>query len=370
MKRILKILLCVICLLSLLVLNCGAIESNIDQYKEEFDYGNIIDALDDETLEILEDIGLTEISYESIFSVQPGKIFEALFNIAAKSAKTPLKFLFLSTGVLILTTFLTSFMKSGETVSLVGSAVLSLSIAVPFANLLTTSFSVLEALGFFVTAFSGVFCGVVSSAGYITTSISHASLAVFSNNLFSQVLSEISQPMINSICTLGFLSCFDMFNFTRQFSETVKKIYVFILSFIGTVFSGIVTLKGVLAEGADNLTSRSIRFVVGRSLPVVGGTVSETYSTLISSLHLIKNTVGAFGIITVIVIVLPTVLSLIMWLLSLEITISVSETFSETGINGMLNVFKDVLVLLLATIAIVTTILVVSVGVVIAVKGR
>ena len=108
---------------------------------------------------------------------------------------------------------------------------------------------------------------------------------------------------------------------------------------------------------------------MGRSLPVVGGTVSETYSALVSSLTLIKNTVGIFGIITVTVTVLPTLIDLLMWILALEISISVSESFGTSKAMGMLNVLKDTLVLLVATIVIVATIFIVSVGVVIAVKG-
>jgi stage III sporulation protein AE len=130
-----------------------------------------------------------------------------------------------------------------------------------------------------------------------------------------------------------------------------------------------VTLKGVLSDGADNITTRSVRFVVGRSVPVVGGTVSETYSALISSLSLIKSTVGAFGIITVVVIVMPTLIRLIMWALSIEISMSLFEVFGLESSKGFFSTLKDALILLLATIIMVTTIFIVSVGVVIALKG-
>jgi stage III sporulation protein AE len=160
-----------------------------------------------------------------------------------------------------------------------------------------------------------------------------------------------------------------MMGLTSRFSGAIKKIFLFLISFIGTVFSGIVTLKGVLSEGADNLATRSVRFVVGRSLPVVGGTVSETYSALISSLSLIKSTVGVFGIITVVVIVMPTLIRLIMWSLSIEIVLSLFDVYGLDASKGMLSVIKDALVLLIATIIMVTTIFIVSVGVVITMKG-
>ena len=131
------------------------------------------------------------------------------------------------------------------------------------------------------------------------------------------------------MCCMSFLSCFDFYGFTASFSSAFKKIYVFFMSLVGTVFSGIITIKGVLSDGADTVTARSIRFVVGRSLPVVGGTVSETYSALISSLGIIKNTVGVFGIITVIVTVLPTLMELLAWILVLDISVMLCNSSLE-----------------------------------------
>lgn len=369
MKRILKICVCVFFLCFLLSPKGFCIESNIDEYAEEFDFESVFDALDEDTLGILEEIGITEISYESVFSVEPQKIFDALFNIITEAVKNPLKFTAVSMGILMLTAVASSLTGNGESVGVIGGGVLSLSVAVPVASLVTTSFSVLEALLVFTTAFAGVFCAIVSSSGSVTMGVSYASLTVFSNTIFSSALTDFSQPVISALCSVGFLSCFDIYKFTERFSSIIKKLYVFLLSFVGTVFSGLVTLKGVLSEGVDSLSSRSIRFVIGQSLPVVGGAVSETYSTLISSLSLIKNTVGAFGIITVIVFVLPTLLELLMWILSLEISLTASQAFGAENAIGVISVLKDALVLLVATIVILTTIFIVSVGVCIAVKG-
>lgn len=372
MKRMFKITSVIaVTLISLFLFSVSsfAVESNIDQYAEEFDFSSVVSSVDEETMSILKEIGIDEISYESVFSIEPSKVFRALFNMVSTALKEPLKFTVITMGVLMLTTLLSSIVSSSESVSLVGGSVVALSAAVPVAKIVTTSFSVLETLGVFTTAFTGVFCAVVSSSGNFTASITHSALTVFSNALFSGLLSEFCQPVVSAMCSLGFLSCFDMFDFSTRFSGTVKKVYVFFMSFIGTVFSGIITVKGVLSDGVDSLTAKSIRFVVGRSLPVVGGTVSETYSALVSSLTLIKNTVGIFGIITVIVTVLPTLIDLLMWILALEISISVSESFGTSKAMGMLNVLKDTLVLLVATIVIVATIFIVSVGVVISVKG-
>jgi stage III sporulation protein AE len=168
---------------------------------------------------------------------------------------------------------------------------------------------------------------------------------------------------------MSFLSCFDIYDFSIKLSKTVKTIYISFLGFVATFFSGIVTLKGVLGAGVDSLTARGVKFVVGKTLPIVGGAVSESYYALISSLSLIRNTVGVFGIVTVVVTVLPTLLQIGGWIIALMLAINIAELSGVEKASGMLSVLKDSLVLLGATIIFSAVIFVVSVGVVIFIKG-
>ncbi len=372
MKRILKKCIFAVVLISVcfsLSVKVNALEENIDSYQDEFDFQSIADAVDGKTADILAEIGIDEISFEKIYSVKFSKVLNVLFDITKRSLTEPLKFLISAIGILILISLFSSFFNSPQTISVIGSSIMALCISVPVVNAVTTAFSVLEILNVFTTAFSGVFIMLISSSGKLALATSYASFAVLSDTLFSMLLTGVSQPTINAMCSLGFLSCFDIYKFSEKISATVKKFYVFFLGFIGTFFSGIVTLKGVMGAGVDSLTSRGIRFVVGRTVPVVGGAVSDTYSALVSSLSLIKSTVGIFGIVTVVFTVLPSLLEITGWVFALSIVISVSELLNSDNCIGMLSIFKDSLILLGATTVFSAVIFIVSVGVVIFVKG-
>ncbi len=369
MKRILIFFVTCSTLMLVFTTSAGAIEENADTYLKEFDFSEITDALSSDTLEILEEIGISELSYEGIFSISPYKIFEALFNIIANAVEKPLKFFLVVLGVLIITSLACSFTDNQKIVSIAGSGAIALSLCVPIAEVTRTAFSVLEALLTFTTAFAGVFCGIVSSSGNISLGVTYGTLTVFCDTVFSSLLVNLSQPLVNALCSLGFLSCFDFYGFSQKLSGIVKKLYVFVLSLVGTVFSGLVTLKGVLGGSADSLAVRGVRFVIGQSLPVVGGAVSETFTTLTQSLSLIKNTVGVFGIITVIVFVMPSVSELLSWVLVLELCSTAATAYGSEDCNTLLSVLKDALVLLISTIVILTVVFIVSVGVAIAARG-
>lgn len=372
MKRKFKFIIVNICIITFVFGFCVtgyAVEENIDEYAEEYDFESVVGSVSDETAELLAEIGMDDISFEKIFNVEVSKVFDVLFDMSKKALSEPLEFLVSGVGIIILTSLIASLVKSAETVWVIGASVLALTAAVPIAEMITTAFSVLETLFTFTTSFTGVFAALVSSSGNIALGTSYASLAVVSDTVFSALLFGVGQPAVNAMCALGFLSCFDIYSFSAKLSATVKKIYISFLGFVATLFSGIVTLKGVMGAGADSITSRGVRFVVGRSLPVVGGAVSETYSALVSSLSLIKNTVGVFGIATVVLTVLPSLMQILGWVAVLSLTVTVSEFLDSKISVEMLNILKDTLTLLGVTIVFSGVIFVVSVGVVIFVKG-
>ena len=235
MKRFLKYLIFLVATASLffsLNLSANAFEENIDSYNEEFDFQRIADAIDAETAELLAEMGIDEISFEKLFSVSVSKVFNVLFDITKRSFTEPLKFLVTATGVLILTALFASFLNSSQTVSVIGNSILALSVAIPVVNGVTTAFSVLETLNVFTTAFAGVFAMIVSASGKVALGTSYASLAVLSDTLFSALLTGVSQPAVNAMCSLGFLSCFDLYKFSEKISLIFKKIYITFLGFI------------------------------------------------------------------------------------------------------------------------------------------
>ena len=67
--------------------------------------------------------------------------------------------------------------------------------------------------------------------------------------------------------------------------------------------------------------------------------------------------------------VFPSLLELIGWVFALSVIVSISELLGSTDCVGMLNIFKDALTLLGATTVFSAVIFIVSVGVVIFVKG-
>lgn len=361
MKRIF-ILLFVVCCFFLFSVTAFAGDGDIDNYKDEFSFEEMISSIDSDTVSVLESMGITELSYESVFGVTPKKVFDSFLDIFFNSFKTPLKYFFSVTGVMAIMALLTNLSRSPETVTLIGSSCVACLLAVPVVSLITDSFSVLEALSVFTSSFAGVFCAVVSASGGVIQGTSFLGLNIALNSVMSVILSGISKPLANCMCALSFLSCFNIKTFSERMSDLFKKFYIFMLGLLTTVFSGLSAIKTILGGSADTVAVKGVKFLVGRSLPIVGGIVSESYQSVIASLGLIKNTVGVFGILTVVITVLPIVTELFIWCLSFNFISTVSEILGCFKIQNLILVFKDVIILLIATICFSAVLFIISCG--------
>jgi hypothetical protein len=126
MKRIIKIFVLSVAIAIILSCSAFALESNIDEYNKEYEVSKIYDYIDGETAQLLENFGITEININTIFSVDPSKVFNALFNISSLAIKKPIKFLTVALGVILLTSAASSFLPNEEIVGLAGSSALAL----------------------------------------------------------------------------------------------------------------------------------------------------------------------------------------------------------------------------------------------------
>ncbi len=344
-------------------------ETNIDSYADEFSFDVFTESLSDEAVEILSEMGIDEISYSELFSVSPENVLNVFFNVLSGSLKKPLYFCFAIFGVMFITSVSCEISKLSETVSFIGTSLISIMLCVPVSTLVSTSVSVTNTVGNLIVSFCGVFCGIVSASGGTLGAVAFEGSFLFFNSAVSKFTELFSKPFINGMCSLAFFSCFDAFSFMSRTCEMLKKTYIWFLGFTGMIFTSFISLKTVLASGADSVASKSIKFIVGKSVPVVGSTLSESYSSVMAGLSLIKSTVGVFGIISVALTVLPTVLSLLCWMLSLNFVIAGAEAFSLKSVKGVLCVFKDVLSLLFSTVLFVSVVFIISAGVLITVKG-
>ena len=105
-----------------------------------------------------------------------------------------------------------------------------------------------------------------------------------------------------------------------QISGLLKKLLSGFLVTVMTLMSFVLTLQSGVASAADNFGIRTLKFAIGSYIPIIGGTIAESFSILASSVSVLKKASGVAGIVVIIIICLPVILTLAANRLSISIS--------------------------------------------------
>ena len=94
--------------------------------------------------------------------------------------------------------------------------------------------------------------------------------------------------------------------------SVIKKIYNFVLVLVMTVLLASLAAQTVLSASADTVAARSARLMSGTLIPVVGGSVGETFRTLAAGVSYLKNIFGIGGIAVIALLVLPILITMLL----------------------------------------------------------
>lgn len=340
-KKLIAILFC----LPLLFITVNAAEETA-----EFDYSaqleasgadKLYDELPKETADYMRDSGINNVNYNSFTEINVATTINSVLNMVKNEIKSP----FAAAGFILAMLIFASFVKGGEnsinsplapTVGTVMSVAISVTLIVPVIDLINEITHVVDAACTFTEAFSPVFIGILLANGQTATAAGYSSFLFGAIELSTISVSELIIPLLKIFLALSCVCAVSSSVKIDAFIEFFEKNAKWLLGFLAVLLSGILGISGIISASADNVTARTAKFVISGSVPVVGGAVSDAYLTIKSGMMLLRNSVGAFGIIAIAYIYLPLIIRTILWNFVLEIGLMVCETLQLSSINKLL----------------------------------
>ena len=113
--------------------------------------------------------------------------------------------------------------------------------------------------------------------------------------------------------------------------ERVKKWYVSVLGLIMFLLSLALSGRSMLVGQADTLGMKGIKYAVSTMIPVVGGAVSGTLSTVAVGIGALRGVCGVAGIFLLALLLLPTLVQLLLMRALLNLTATVASLLSCDG---------------------------------------
>lgn len=344
-----------------------------DLTEAEAVYSELYDALDDQTEEALEEIGIASGSYEELSSLSPRKVVTAILDILNGKAAQPLRCIGFVCAFLVLGAAADGFLEKKETIRTVFSLFcilwIVLTVLQPITDSIAQALSAVELGANFLLAYIPAFAGVIAMSGKPLLSAAYSSVMLGLSNLLSFINSKALLPLVQAFFMLHIVSSLhEKYNFDA-IAAFLKRTVCIVLGFGSTIFTGLLSIKGALAASGDSVSVRGVKMLVSGTLPVVGSTLSEAYTSVLGSMGLIQNAVGIFGIVVIVLMHLPVILELLLWYLALMFAAAIGGVLGQTQVKKLLEGIAATVSLVNIFVIFNGFLLVISTGVILQFKG-
>lgn len=314
-----------------------------------------------ESLEIPEEvqpefdsIGISPAEPQTLLALSPEDFLHRLLETAAREASAPLRLC----GTLLTLTVLSSLLGSlGDAASgsdlrrcfdtlctliCIGAA------AQPLCDALIRTADALDTGQVFMSGYVPVFGAFIAAGGQVAGSATYQVFVLFLTEGIMQLMHGILFPVLQMSAALGFADAVNPALRLGGFVAGMRKAVIWILGFVMTMFSALLSVRSIVASAADSLASKSVKLLASGLIPIVGSAVSDAYGTVQGSIRLLRNGIGACGILVIVWLCVPPLISLTFY----RIAFRISGIFAETAGTGPLpQLFQNLQTVLSAAFA-------------------
>lgn len=222
-----------------------------------------------------------------------------------------------------------------------------------FVTTLNLAKSTLEtASGFLYAILPALFPLLVAAGGITTATVMHPLLMV-GISMIVQVIRDYILPLAYLSGVLGLVGHLaEGFSLSRL-SGLLRQVVISGLGLVMSIFLGVVTIQGLTASVADGVSLRTAKFVTGTFIPVVGGTLSDSMELAAGCSLLLKNGIGTFGALTVLLICLAPMLKIYAISLIYRFASAIAQPLGNERLSLALQDIANTLVLVFGILAIV-----------------
>lgn len=361
-----------------LPLSVAAQTADAEVYRQQLEAGGVTDLpsqLPANVQELLSQMELTSFDPEDYAALDFSAMLTGLADLLGAQSSGPLQALGTLLGVVLMGGLLTGLEGvcgasplrdtfHGLAVAGAGAAML-----VPLAGLLDTVRQTVEQVTVFLTAYAPVYAAVVATGGHPTGAVAYQATLLGASQLLVWAVQGAVFPVLTVSLAFGCAgSVADGFRLDAL-SAFLHKGVLWFFGLFSTVYSGLMSVQQLAASAGDTLGGRVIRFSLSSFVPVVGSLLSEAYNTVRGCGDLMRTTVGCFGLVAVVLIVLPPLCSCVCWNLSLHLAAAGAGLFRLTPVERLCHTAAGVVRVLIAMLAVFALLMVVS-TVVVATAGR
>lgn len=335
--------------------------------------GEIIEELvPDEITKLLKERGLPPIG--ELISMTPGdfsslvleSIGDALYSV--RGAMLSLMAICLLCGLLESLTSATDEALSGV-MQVVAVLCVSATVTARIVGTISRVGVSIQECTLFMLSFTPVLALLISAYGLPATATLYNLMVLGACQVISQIAASNLVPVMGVYVALCVSAGVSGNKGLWSLAGSIKKLGSWALGLMMTMFTGFLTLGGFMSSGADSMSIRATKFLVGNMVPVVGSALVDALMAAQGSIRIIKNAVGVAGVVAALIIFLPVLAEALLWRMALTLTSACSDLLGVSVLSKLLAAFSDVMALLVAVIISVALLMIISTAAMLAMQA-
>ena len=247
----------------------------------------------------------------------------------------------------------------GVAVLAAGGAVLT-----PLFALFSQVWESIQQVTVFLTAYVPVYGAVLMMGGKAVSAASYQTTLLAAIQVLLWMVRGVVFPCLLVSLALGCTGAVAEGFCLDRFSGIVHKSTLWIMGLFCTLFAGLLSIQQMVAAAGDSLSGRVVKFSLSSFVPVVGGVLSEAYNTVVGCGTLLRSTIGAFGLLSVALVVLPPLLSCVCWNVGLHLAGATAAMFGLDPLEKLCRTAAGAVRVLIAVLAMFALLMILSTSIV------
>ena len=324
------------------------------------------DSLEGETKEILLRLGVQGAGDQP----EGGNWFSVLSGLLREKLSAPLKAMAALLGMAILSKLANCFdsPEIGGITGFAGTLACAMVTVTPLLRLMETARKTVESASVFLLASIPAYGALMVASGSPTAGTSYSMLTLAAGNAIPILANTLIFPLLHMFLALALTASVSQMKLERV-TDSVYNFAKWLLVLAVTVFSGILSVQTTLNAQVDAASNKAAKLIASSAVPIVGGAFGDAIAAIQNSVHIVKSGVGAFGVLAALCIFAPTILEAAAWIFVCSAGQITEDLFEQPKIASFLGLCASAGKMILAVLAAVCAVLVVSAAIALFVKG-
>ena len=377
MKKFIYILISIIFLINLIMPTSSANEEEtLKEQQEEFGINEFIEQAEEYSGEFFEDIDMNEILENAIKGeVDNQTLFKKVVSLLGGELVDGLTVLGSILAIVVIHSILKSVSESleNDTISkliyYVQYILIVTIVMMNFSDIVQVVKDTCNNLIGFMNILIPLLISLMIYTGSITTSGVLEPIILFLINFIGNMIQTLIIPIVLVFTSLIVISKISDNVQIDKLSKFLKSGVVWFFGIVLTIFVAVISLEGTLSSSVDGITAKTTKAVVSSAIPVVGKILGDAVDTVLGCGIILKNAVGAIGIMIVVGICIMPILKLGIFTMAYKFMSAICEPIADKNITSLLDQIGDVYKIFLAILCSISVMLIVGTALVVKISN-